>query len=190
MSVCLDECNNVCIYDRYIHKYIRIYVSMYVCIYIDICVCMCVCDYVCEYVCIYVCVNVWKLVCLYVCIYVCVCMYVLVWSTKVVNLFTLFFSIVHRTRDTLEDINYLPYLAQYLRIDPLLKGHLFFSRQQHIKHKPPTGEIDNYNIPGCRKKTACQRNYKQIKCKLCNYHLAIGSQHPQPTIFNYQWIWE
>ena len=52
----------------------------------------------------------------------------------------------------LADADFMSYLSDDLRIDPLLKDYLSFARQQYKKYPPQTGDINQQNMPGRRKK--------------------------------------
>ena len=72
-----------------------------------------------------------------------------------------FFTITHRTRDMLEDANYMSYLADDITLDPLLKDYLSFARQMYVNHPPTEGEVNKDNMPGRRKR----RSSEEISCE-------------------------
>ena len=63
-----------------------------------------------------------------------------------------FFTIAHRTRDMLEDANYMSYLADDITLNPLMSDYVSYSRQLCIDHPPGKGDITKDNMPGRRKK--------------------------------------
>eukprot|EP00957_Ditylum_brightwellii_P141881 10809066-Ditylum_brightwellii.AAC.1 len=68
------------------------------------------------------------------------------------ELLNMFFTVVHRTGGMLEDANYLLRLGEDVHIGPLMKHYLEFARQMYRKNTPPTGEVNQDNLPGRRKK--------------------------------------
>eukprot|EP00957_Ditylum_brightwellii_P192917 14689062-Ditylum_brightwellii.AAC.1 len=68
------------------------------------------------------------------------------------ELLNMFFMVVHRPGNMLEDANYLSRLGENVHINPLMKHYLEFVRQMYIKNTPPTGEVNQDNLPGRRQK--------------------------------------
>eukprot|EP00957_Ditylum_brightwellii_P020735 1563213-Ditylum_brightwellii.AAC.1 len=94
------------------------------------------------------------------------------------ELLNMFFTVVHRPGGMLEDVNYFSRLGEEVHINPLMKHYLEFARQMYNKNTPQTGEVNQDNLPGRRKKKQRVEHESLTSINLAQVHFPAGEKAP------------